>query len=300
MDRWSTIRRVSAIALVFGATLGPAPAAAQIRASELGTMSQVIDGTTITVTYSRPRLRGRTAIFGTKAAHWGETWTPGANYATTLEVSKDVTLNAKTVPKGKYSVWMVLRANGNWTTVLDPNWRIFHMDPPDSLATQIRIPTRAVDAPVTEVLTWSMPTLNVSGGVLEMRWSTKRVPLQVGVQPSLKVTMAQADAAPYLGTFDYTERMGADSGKVSQFILSYEKGTLKGRWQPNDAYMNTFAMIRVNADEFVPGLYDKRGEIYEVIRPEMVFTFERVAGKPTSFEIRDELDRLVGTAVRKP
>jgi hypothetical protein len=292
--------QVCVLALILGASLTPAPVAAQIRASELATVSQTIDGTKITVTYSRPRLRGRAAIFGTKAAHWGETWTPGANYATTLEVSKDITLNKQPVPRGKYSVWMVLRQNGNWTTVLDPNWQIYHMDPPDSNATQIRIASRAEAAPVTEVLTWSLPALTASGGVLEMRWSTVRVALSVAVQPSLEPTMAEADAAPYVGTYEYTERMGADSGRVSTFVLTYQNKTLKGRWQPNDGYMNTFAMIRVSADEFVPGLYDKSGAIYEVIRPEMVFTFQRVGGKPTTFEVRDELDRLDATAKRKP
>ena len=36
----------------------PGAVSAQIRASEMGTMTQVIDGTKISVTYSRPRMRG--------------------------------------------------------------------------------------------------------------------------------------------------------------------------------------------------------------------------------------------------
>ena len=42
----------------------PAPVAAQIRASELATVSQTVDGTVIKLEYSRPRLRGRDTIFG--------------------------------------------------------------------------------------------------------------------------------------------------------------------------------------------------------------------------------------------
>ena len=64
------------------------PAQSQIRASERGSITQTIDGTTITVDYARPRTRGRAAVFGGEV-HWKEVWTPGANMATTLEVSKN-------------------------------------------------------------------------------------------------------------------------------------------------------------------------------------------------------------------
>ena len=52
--------------------------------------------------------------------HWDETWTPGANWATTLDVDKNVKVNGMPVAKGKYSVWMVVRKTGDWTVVLDP------------------------------------------------------------------------------------------------------------------------------------------------------------------------------------
>jgi hypothetical protein len=93
------------------ALLVPWPAFGQIRASEVGSMSQIIDGTKISMEYSRPRARGRDPLFGGRVVHWNEVWTPGANWATTLEASKDVTLNGQRVPKGKYSVWLVVRQN---------------------------------------------------------------------------------------------------------------------------------------------------------------------------------------------
>ena len=279
----------------------PETAAAQIRASELGTMTQVIDGTKISLTFSRPRTRGRAKLFGTPAAHWGETWTPGANWATLLEVSKDVTLNGRTVPKGKYSVWMVLRETGDWTTVLDPNWHLFHMEPPDSLATQIRISTPVSQAPFVDVLTWSMPELSASGGTLAMQWGTTRASLKVSVTPSLEVTMPEAEAQAYVGRYEYRMAKPAPgSTGVSVFIVTYENKTLKARWDPNDDYMQTFALIRVGPDIFAPGIYDKDGTVYEVLRPDMMFTFRRAAGRPVAFDVRLEDDSLEGTGTRKP
>ena len=277
------------------------PATAQVKASVIGTMSQVIDGTKITMEYSRPRVRGRNPLFGTKAVHWGEVWTPGANYATTLETDKAITLDGRPVPKGKYSVWFVVRQSGEWTVVLDPRWKQFHTMPPDSTPAQIRFAVRTHDAPFTEVLTWSMPALRVDGGTLAMNWDRTSVSLNVGVAPSLTTTLPLADAQPFLGTYDFME---VDStGKVtktSPLVLDYENGTLKGRVGLWNDYLGHFAMIRVAPDWFVPGVYDKDGAIYEVLRPDVTIEFTRENGRPMTFEWRGDDDRVFAKGTRRP
>ena len=284
------ILRVALIALV----AFPFPLTAQIRASEIGTMSQTIDGTTIRIEYSRPRSRGRENLFGTKAVRWDETWTPGANWATTLEVDKPVKIDGRPVPKGKYSVWMVVRQDSTWTVVLDPRSRRFHMEPPDSTADQIRIPVRVEAAPFTDVLTWSMPAMRIDGGTLVMQWERVRVPLHVLVEPSLTMTFPAAEAPQYVGEYKFVED-SAGKQKISGFTILHEKGTLKGRWTPQDPYMKTFALIRVAPDAFVAGVYDENGEIYEVLKPDLMFEFKRENGKVTSFTLRDMEDNLWGT-----
>ena len=59
----------------------PSAAPAQIRASERALLAQTIDGTTLTLDFARPRVRGRDSIFGGQV-YWTEVWTPGANMAT--------------------------------------------------------------------------------------------------------------------------------------------------------------------------------------------------------------------------
>lgn len=295
------VARLAWTIAVAATLLAPHRAAAQIRASELGTMTQVIDGTKLSVTYSRPRTRGRQPLFGTPAVRWGEVWTPGANWATVLEMNKDITLNGRAVPKGKYSVWMVMREAGDWTTVLEPKWHLYHMEPPDSNAAQIRISTPVSQAPFVDVLTWSMPELTVSGGTLAMQWGTTRATLKVGVTPSLEATMPEVEAQPYLGRYEYRDtKPEPGSSGVRAFVVTYQNRTLKAQWEPNDAYMQTFAMIRVGPDIFTPGLYDKDGTIYEVLRPDMMFTFRRAAGQPVTFSVRREDDTLEATGTRKP
>ena len=276
------------------------PARSQIRASEIGTMSQIIDGTKITMQYSRPRARGRDPLFGSKIVHWDEVWTPGANWATTFDVDKNVKLDGHPVAKGKYSVWMVVRQSGDWTLVLDPKVKLYHMNPPDSNVTQIRFPVHPREAPFAEVLTWSMPEIRIDGGTLAMNWGKTVVAMNVAVEPSLQATLAENEAQPYLGRYDYTVKDSSGKEEKKTFIVDYENGTLKGAWDPNDSYFKHFALIRIAPDWFVPGVYDKHGAIYEVLRPDMVMEFTRVNGRPMTFEMRDEDDKVFAHGTRKP
>lgn len=285
------------VALV--AFAAPAILSAQIRASELGTVSQVIDGTKITLEYSRPRARGRETLFGTKAVHWNETWTPGANWATTFDVNNNVKVQGLPVAKGKYSVWMVVRESGNWTVVLEPNAHRYHMDPPDSTAKQVRIPVHVEAVPFTEVLTWSFPELRINGGTLSMQWERARVSMNVEVEPSLTMSFPANEAAAYAGRYVYVEKDSAGKDKApTAFTISHEDGTLKGQFTPNDPYLKKFALVRIAPDMFAAGVYDKNGQIYEVLKPDMVLEFKRVGGNLT-FTIRDGDDVSYGTGTRQ-
>ena len=140
------VMRYASAAVLWVSAVTTAPAGAQIMASERAMVAQTVDGTRLTVDYSRPRARGRTNIYG-GMEKWGITWTPGADDATTLELSKPVQLLGMTVPRGKYSVWLVLREQGPWTFVLDPRDSLFHTDHPDSTAQQWRAPVMPMRVP---------------------------------------------------------------------------------------------------------------------------------------------------------
>lgn len=293
---------IARIALTAAATIVLTPALhAQIRASEPASVSQTVDGTRITIEYSRPRARGRDPLFGTRDVKWDEVWTPGANYATTLETNHDITLDGHAVPKGKYSVWLVVKKSGPWTFVLDPRAKLFHMAHPDSTSSQIRFAVKAQSSPRTEVLTWSFPDVRSSGATLALTWIKTRVTVEIGVPPSLVVELPSADAAPYLGRYEFAPMTKEDSAKAKQdaFVVTYENGVLKGQFDPNDAYMNKFALIRLAPDTFAPGIYEK-GEIYEVLRPDLTIEFARGNGRALSVEMRDDSDKLEGKATRVP
>jgi hypothetical protein len=177
--------------------------------------------------------------------------------------------------------------------VLDPKVRIYHMNPPDSNATQIRFPVQTKDAPYLDVLTWSMPELRANGGTLTMQWGKTRVDMNVDVEPSYALTMPKSDADPYLGTWEYAEIDSGKAGPTQRFVIDYENETLKGRWHSDSSYFRHFALVKISPDWFAPGVYDRNGQIYEVYKPELVLEFTRENGRAASFVARDDQDQIV-------
>lgn len=276
---------------------GSAPGlGAQIRASELGTVSQVIDGTRISIEYSRPRARGRQNVFGGEVK-WQEVWTPGANYATTLEVSKNVKIEGHPVPRGKYSVWMVVRPAGDWTFVLDPRPRLYHMAHVDSTADQIRFPVKALPGPFTEVLTWSFPENRSTGATMVMSWAATRVSLAVSVDPTYRVATPAAEAAPYVGRYEFRWTDMPDSARALELIVSYRDSMLTMRFEPRDPYYEGAGLIRIKDDWFIPAIFEK-GQFIDALK-EMVFEFRVEDGKAVGFEVRGDGDDLWAKGRRK-
>ena len=156
------------------------PANAQVKASEFATVSQTVDGAVITVTYSRPGVKGREPVFG-GLVKFGDVWTPGANQSTTLELPRAANISGHAVPKGKYSVWMIPTA-GEWTVFLDARSDRFHTNRPNVSDAVAKWTVTPEDAPAAEFLTWSFPAVRADGVLLSMAWGTKRVLMNVVLQ----------------------------------------------------------------------------------------------------------------------
>jgi hypothetical protein len=157
----------------------PSVSHAQLKLSEQASVKQVLNGTTITIEYYRPAARGRDTLFG-KIVHWGETWTPGANWATTLETDRDIHLSGHLVPKGKYSVWMITSKDSAWTFFLHKNPRLFHTRRPRGTDDDVtRFHVMPQNGPYMETLLWYFPTIQRDEGVLRMHWGTTMIDLRV-------------------------------------------------------------------------------------------------------------------------
>ncbi|MEJ7680991.1 MAG: DUF2911 domain-containing protein [Segetibacter sp.] len=79
------------------------------------------DGVTITITYGSPAIKGRT-IGKELEPREDSIWRAGANEATTFEVSRDVTIEGKKLPAGKYALFTKKHGN-TWTFIFNKTWQ---------------------------------------------------------------------------------------------------------------------------------------------------------------------------------
>lgn len=73
--------------------------------SPKATATGEINGATITINYSSPSAKGR-VIWG-DLVPFGKVWRAGANDATTFETDKDIKVEGKSLPAGKYSFFII-------------------------------------------------------------------------------------------------------------------------------------------------------------------------------------------------
>ena len=80
-----------------------------------------IGGTTLTINYHQPAVKGRNVWAG-DLAPYGKVWRTGANNSPTFEVSKDVMVNGKALKAGKYALFSI-PGEKEWTIILNKNFK---------------------------------------------------------------------------------------------------------------------------------------------------------------------------------
>lgn len=86
-------------------------------ASPAATATGKINGANITINYSSPAVKGRQIFGGLEP--FDKVWRAGANDATTFETDKEIKVEGKTLPAGKYSFFLIPRASGTWTAIFN-------------------------------------------------------------------------------------------------------------------------------------------------------------------------------------
>lgn len=203
--------------------------------SQRATISQKLGKTLVSLDYARPLWRGRSDVFG-KVVHWGELWTPGANEATVLETSHELTINGHRVEPGRWSMWIIPSRVAEWELVLDPRDSLFHTERPDLTDDQVRFPVEVQEgAAHVEALTWSFPRIAQDGATLRMNWGGYEIPLELDVesiQPSMAIERTEAE--PYIGQWRMTFEPGPEGEAMppATLTISYEDSVLLAKFPP--------------------------------------------------------------------
>ena len=267
--------------------LASSPALAQEppRMSQHGTVSQSITGVTIKVEYDRPTARGRDLRAG--IIHWDELWTPGANWATTLEFDGEVELEGHRLSPGKYSLWMIAR-DDDWTVVVSGDDRVFHTQRPDPAQEALRFTTRPTEGPYVDALTFSFPEVGPSSTTLAWQWGNFFVPLHFEVDPWPVAALSPAEHGLYVGAYDLGRselEVVTEDGRLGIVGLSWAEG-------------GTIDLVPKGDHVFNYGLF-MDGVLREIYNPEIDLVFVFDDGQVTGYEVqRDGETRRRATRVR--
>lgn len=150
----------------------------EVRASPNALVGQTIGTTDVTVTYGRPRVRGR-VIFG-DLVPYDAVWRTGANEATTITFSDDVTVEGQPLAAGTYSLFTI-PGEDEWTVIFNDvaeQWGAYDYDESRDV---LRVTVEPEESEFTEYMTFSFDEVGEEEGELVLQWDELRIPLSIGV-----------------------------------------------------------------------------------------------------------------------
>ncbi|MVM30382.1 DUF2911 domain-containing protein [Spirosoma sp. HMF4905] len=176
------INRIMAMTLagVFMTMMSFAQGDKSTRPSPPATASGKINGATITINYSSPSVKGRQVWdpSGTLAPY-GKVWRAGANEATIFETDKEIKVDGKPLPAGKYSLFAIPDQK-EWKFIFNSQtgqWGIkrggeANRDPANDVLTVSAKPAKS--SSMNERLVY-----DVTGKAVVLKWENVEVPLSI-------------------------------------------------------------------------------------------------------------------------
>jgi len=170
------MRKAFVIAL---ALLVTTTAFAQVRTprpSPNASLTQTVGLTDITIKYSRPGKKGRTILGG--LVPYDQVWRTGANEATTISFSDDVTINGQKLAKGTYA-FFTIPGRDMWTLVFNKQgeqWGAFNYDKAQDA---LRIQVKQEESPFFEWMSFDVDEMTTDTAKIELQWDNWSVAFTV-------------------------------------------------------------------------------------------------------------------------
>lgn len=254
------------------------------RPSSKASVMQTIGTTDLTITYSRPQVKGRTIWGDWPTAVTGEAtldnqnlrpkdavivpnghvWRAGANEATLFVVTDDVLVNGKPLTAGTYSLHMIPNKE-EWTVIFnkdDGQWGSFTYD---STKDALRVKTKAEAVPDnTEFLAYRIEPTSDSAATVNLRWEKLRVPFTVEVKDVVGTTMSRLatyvasaksdDPGPALNAANYAKANKQSEAATKWYDASLKASDEQVKAKPNFANLGRRANILVAAGKMQEAL----------------------------------------------
>ena len=201
------------------AQLTPQPSSSQTVAQGLGLGK-------ISLVYCRPDVKGR-KIFGGMEPY-GTVWRTGANSATVIKFTDDVTMDGKKVPAGEYGLFSIPGEN-EWTIILSKQpkqWGAYSYKASDDFL-RFTVKTEHLAA-LTETMTLAFTDVTPTTCNLQMTWEHSGFTVHITTNIDARV-MARIDSAmqttkkPYYDAMIYYYNNNKDMTKALVWATELEK-----------------------------------------------------------------------------
>jgi hypothetical protein len=232
--------------LVLAAAAFAAPALAQFEApqpSPKATLTQRVGLTDVTISYSRPSVKGR-AIWGTLVP-LDKPWRTGANAATTITFSDDVTVEGQKLAAGTYSI-VTIPGKDEWTVIFNNDTKLWWETEYDAAKDALRVKAKPQAIGMLETFHIGFPSIGATSAVLAIEWEKVSVPVTIGVDVDGKIRKGVAAAettswqAPMMAARYYFDQK--TNREEAWKLLEKSIAT-------NKNYVNVARKARVLADE---------------------------------------------------
>lgn len=174
-------------------------------------VQQTVGLTEVEIEYNRPSARGR-AVFG-DLVPFGRMWRTGANLNSMVSFSDDVTIDGKKLPKGKYAIFTIPRADV-WDVFFysdTQNWGVPQNWDESKVALSLKVRPETLQRSV-ETFTISIGNLDNDFAHLELMWERMLIAIKFEV-PTRELALSNINKALAGPTF-------SDFYSAAQFFFS--------------------------------------------------------------------------------
>jgi len=131
-----------------------------------------VAGATITIRYGSPYVKGRKIWGGLEP--YGKVYRAGADSATTFTTDKNIMVEGKSLPAGKYAFFVIPTEKGSWTVIFNKTaeqWGAFKYDESKD---QLRVMVTPKEVEMHESLTYIITKNGFS-----MNWDKISIPVSI-------------------------------------------------------------------------------------------------------------------------
>lgn len=204
-------------------------------ASPRANFEQTVGLTSVEIDYGRPSAKGR-AVFG-DLVPFGKMWRTGANQNSMITFGDDVTVDGKTLKKGKYALFVTPKAD-NWEVIFytdTENWGTPEKFEESKVAARVNVKPETLNRNV-ETFTISLNNVDNDFAHLEFAWEKTVAAVKIEV-PTKKTAMANIEkvlagptAGDYFSSAQYYFQSNGDINKALEYVnkateMTAAKGT---------------------------------------------------------------------------